>query len=205
MAAYSFYCCSQDGLSNYFEVRDVSDVHAAAVAARNLLNEHRSASYVTVAKADTEILRVAKEAAKPTWSFPLEDALTSLAPPGLAVIVTSPDGIVRYWNEAAVRLYGWRIDEAVGRDILDLTPARQSHRDASIIMSSLAVGQPWQGGIVLRRRDGVPFEAFVADFAVSIVEQQFIVGLSVPLSQRRLIDRQRAELEDNLRAALEGR
>ncbi|HEY9218697.1 MAG TPA: PAS domain-containing protein [Phenylobacterium sp.] len=159
---------------------------------------------MTVAKGDTEILRVDERAGPPAGSRLFHELLPSVVSPGLAVIVTSTDGTVHYWNEAAAKLYGWRIDEAVGQNILDLTPARQSHRDASMIMSSLAVGQPWQGEIVLRRRDGVPFEAFVADFAIRIGDEKFIVGLSAPLSERRLIDRQRAEIEANVRAAIEG-
>ncbi len=37
-----------------------------------------------------------------------------------AILVRGLDGVVRYWNQGAERLYGWSGAEAVGRDIRDL-------------------------------------------------------------------------------------
>ena len=40
---------------------------------------------------------------------------------GHAVIVTDRQGRVLFWNGAAEQLYGWPAEEAVGRDITDVT------------------------------------------------------------------------------------
>ena len=45
---------------------------------------------------------------------PRIDALDQLQAIGQAVITTTPDGVVCYWNPAAEDLYGWTAAEAVG-------------------------------------------------------------------------------------------
>src|SRR5436190_4050876 len=37
-----------------------------------------------------------------------------------AILLRDLDGTIRYWNEGAARLYGWRADEAVGRKVAGL-------------------------------------------------------------------------------------
>src|SRR5919206_294121 len=39
-----------------------------------------------------------------------------------AVIATDLGGRITYWNHFAERLYGWPATEAVGRDIIEVTP-----------------------------------------------------------------------------------
>jgi PAS domain S-box-containing protein len=45
---------------------------------------------------------------------------------GEAIIVTDVDGRVEYWNAQAERLYGWRAEEVLGRDIRDVTPVQSA-------------------------------------------------------------------------------
>lgn len=85
---------------------------------------------------------------------------------GEAVIATDLDGIVLSWNEAAVQLYGWTADEAVGKPIVDLTPSTVSRADAEKIMSILAGGESWQGAFQVQRKDGSSFLAHVTDAPV---------------------------------------
>jgi PAS domain S-box-containing protein len=81
----------------------------------------------------------------------------------LAVIATRADGVVIYWNRAATDLYLWSSKEAVGRNILSLTPCLESKGQAQQVMSRLRAGESWHGKIELRRRDGLPFVAYVAN------------------------------------------
>src|SRR6478609_593406 len=74
----------------------------------------------------------------------------------LAVIATTTDGTVIYWSQAATALYQWSVREALGRNVLTLTPSMQSKREAEEVMAMLRAGKTWHGKIVLRRRDGVP-------------------------------------------------
>ena len=54
-----------------------------------------------------------------------------------AVIATDPSGIVLYWNRFAEGLYGWMAEEAVGRNILELTPAEEVVGDAEAALARL--------------------------------------------------------------------
>jgi PAS domain S-box-containing protein len=202
--AYSFYCCNAQDLSGYFEQRELPDDFAAQDHARRLLSEHRSAAYVQVVCGDTELRVERSQPGRANGGLDLEAALetTSKAFPDVAIIVTGREGTVAYWNRTAVSLYGWRTEEALGRNILDLTPARQSHGDAAVVMQALSAGGDWQGEMVLKGRDGRPFRAFVANFVAPGADAPLIVGLSVPVDARRTLDRSRVEIEEQIRAAL---
>lgn len=117
-----------------------------------------------------------------------------------AVIATTVLGAVAYWNEAAERLYGWRAKEALGRNVVDLTPASYTRDEAEKIMRQLQAGEPWDGEIVLRRRNGEPFLAYVMDVPVGDLAsgQGAIVGVSLPAENRRLIDHRRRLIEAEL-------
>jgi len=49
---------------------------------------------------------------------------------GQAVIATDLPGKVIYWNKAAEKIYGWSISEAIGQNIMDLTPVEQTNKQS---------------------------------------------------------------------------
>ena len=118
----------------------------------------------------------------------------------VAIIATTLDGAVFYWNEAASRLYGWPSDEARGRNILELTPALQARELAAAVMEQLCKGRSWSGEIALRRQDGGPFSAFVVDVPAPFgaPDPQVIVGVSAELARKAKVLRQSARLEIEL-------
>ncbi len=120
--------------------------------------------------------------------------------PHVAIIATDGDGRVRYWSRQASRLYGWRAEEALGRDILDLTPARQSQAEAAAAMRTLAAGDGWQGEMVLKGRDGRPFRAYVVNVPIATADGPLIVGASVLIDDCEALEQARAELEARLEA-----
>lgn len=83
-----------------------------------------------------------------------------------AVIVTDPDGVIRYWNAYATALYGWQAAEVLGRNIMTVTVAQASAQEAEEIMEQLRAGKSWRGPFLLRRRDGSTFEGIVVDSPV---------------------------------------
>ena len=101
--------------------------------------------------------------------------------PGQAVIATTTDGRIVYWSKAASTLYGWSEQEALGRDILEVTPTAMTRADATDIMENLRNGRTWTGEFNVQRRDGQEFLAYVRDLPVhsngSLVG---IVGISRP-------------------------
>ncbi|HET8602560.1 MAG TPA: PAS domain-containing protein [Marmoricola sp.] len=82
---------------------------------------------------------------------------------GLAVIVTDPAGVVFHWNPAAERLYGWSAEEAVGRNIAELTVSEIGQDEGVAIMDRLRGGLPWSGGFPVAGRNRRPFPALVTD------------------------------------------
>src|SRR4051812_7843661 len=73
-----------------------------------------------------------------------------------AVIATDDHGSIVYWNEHASSLYGWPADEAMGKNILDVTPTRNTADEAARIMEELHAGRTWSGRFIAQRRDGSP-------------------------------------------------
>jgi PAS domain S-box-containing protein len=85
---------------------------------------------------------------------------------GQSVIGTAPDGTIVFWNEAAIELYGWRTEDVLGRNIVDITPSAQQREQAAAIMARLSAGETWSGYFMVRRRDGRQFLAEVRDVPV---------------------------------------
>ena len=104
-----------------------------------------------------------------------------------AVIATDLEGTITYWNRFAELLYGWRADEAVGHNILDVTPAESSHMVASEILSYLRAGDRWSGEFLVRRRDGATFLAEVIDSPVCNADGVMvgIIGVSIDITLRK--------------------
>jgi PAS domain S-box-containing protein len=73
---------------------------------------------------------------------------------GLPVIVTSMDGVIRYWNRAAETTYGWRAEEALGRDIYYVIPAALPDDEIDRMMAGFAAGKAWEGELTLRVKGG---------------------------------------------------
>lgn len=105
---------------------------------------------------------------------------------GEAVIATDLDGTVILWNAAAERLYGWTAEEAVGANIIDLTPSPASRDEAAAIMAHLARGETWSGRFEVRRRDGTTFPALVTDAPLVDEEGSLVavVGVSADLTDQ---------------------
>ena len=80
-----------------------------------------------------------------------------------AVIGTDLSGTILYWNTAAEQLYGWRSAEALGRDVVEVTPTLMSKAEADEIMARLAQGKEWSGPFMVKDRGGHPMIVHVED------------------------------------------
>jgi PAS domain S-box-containing protein len=102
-----------------------------------------------------------------------------------AVIATDVAGTIVYWNDQAAFLYGWDADEAIGKNVLDVTPTHNSSDSAAQIMEELRLGQEWTGEFIVRRRDGTPMIAHVDNFVVRDRETVIgVVGVSRPAERQ---------------------
>ncbi len=82
---------------------------------------------------------------------------------GQAVIVTDAAGAITLWSPAATTLYGWKADEVIGRNILEITPMEISRAQGAEIMQALARGELWSGEFQVRTRGGTAAIASVTD------------------------------------------
>lgn len=103
---------------------------------------------------------------------------------GEAVIATDLTGVVTFWNAAAARLYGWSPDEAVGANIVDLTPAPTSREQAKEIMARMAQGESWTGRFDVQSRNGTTFPALVTNAPLLDADGALVgvVGVSADLT-----------------------
>ena len=120
---------------------------------------------------------------------------------GQAVIATDVEGRITYWNRCAEAMYGWSASEAIGRNVLDVTPTDASLAQAEEIMARLRRGECWSGEFIVRRRDGSAFPALVTDTPVFDESGELcgIVGVSVDLTERKRADDELRQREEALR------
>lgn len=113
-----------------------------------------------------------------------------------AIIATDLQGKITFWNLAAERLYGWRAEEVLAKNILEVTPSRLSREEAAAIMANLVRGETWYGDFEVQRRDGRTFRVYVIDAPIfnAAGELDGIVGVSVEAKHaHRLKPKARAE------------
>ena len=69
-----------------------------------------------------------------------------------ALVVADPQGVIRYWNGAAERLFGHAHEEAVGASLDLLVPERFKGAHDAGFARAVASGQLRMGGRVMRTR-----------------------------------------------------
>ncbi|PKO99650.1 MAG: hypothetical protein CVU13_03740 [Bacteroidetes bacterium HGW-Bacteroidetes-8] len=128
---------------------------------------------------------------------------------GQSIIATDLLGKVIYWNNAAEKIYGWSSTEAMGQNIIDLTPSFQSGEQAIEIMKNLSAGKTWAGEFNVKRKGGTSFPAFVTDTPIldSNGKLTGIIGISSDITERKLAEmeligaKERAQESDRLKTA----
>ena len=124
---------------------------------------------------------------------------------GQAVIATDLSGKIIYWNRFAESLYGWPADDAIGKNIIDVTLSQTSNEQAAEIMENLGAGKTWSGDFLIQRRDGTTFPAFVTN--TPIVDDQGvltgIIGVSSDITERKEREEQLHRSEVRFKALFE--
>jgi PAS domain S-box-containing protein len=112
-----------------------------------------------------------------------------LAAVGQSVIATDLEGKIIYWNKAAENNYGWKLEEVIGRQIVDVTPSVHSREQSITIMDKLAKGNSWSGEFMVQRKDGSTFPALVTDSPIRNQQGDLIgiIGVSTDISEQKKI------------------
>ena len=123
-----------------------------------------------------------------------------LAKVGQAIIATTIDGAITYWNNAAEKIYGWSADEVMDRNIVDITSVDQSKTQANEIMKDLKAGKSWTGELYARRKDGSIFPILVTDSPVLDEQGSLtcIIGVSTDISARKKVEQELKEMENQI-------
>jgi two-component system sensor histidine kinase UhpB len=123
-----------------------------------------------------------------------------LATVGQAVVATDLNGLVTYWNNAAEKIYGWTAEEAIGNNIIGLTPVSFPKKKGDEIMEYLKRGDSWSGEILAKKKDGSVFPAFLTDSPILNQQGEMtgIIGVSTDISERKKTEQELLEMEQRI-------
>lgn len=123
-----------------------------------------------------------------------------------AVIATDVEGRITYWNNYAEKVYGWRADEVMGRNIVDITCPSMSADEAAAVMQKLSAAESWSGEFVVRDRSGRNFPCMVIDSPILDAGGTLtgVVGVSFDLTQRKANEEALRASEERYRSVIEG-
>ncbi|HYP01862.1 MAG TPA: PAS domain S-box protein [Pyrinomonadaceae bacterium] len=113
----------------------------------------------------------------------------------LAIITLDPDGIVKMWNSAAERIYGWSEQEVLGRPLPTVPPdrqeeMRQNHRRA-------LAGTDFTAYETERlRKDGTQISVSISTAPLSDAEGRLkgVVALVEDITERKRAEREKSQL-----------
>jgi PAS domain S-box-containing protein len=103
-----------------------------------------------------------------------------------AVIGTDLAGAITHWNRGAEVMFGWTLQEALGRDFRELFISSSEADLANEIFAAVMAGTGWEGELPLRGKDG---KVVLAHSTLSPIrgpggEVAGIVGVSVDITER---------------------
>jgi diguanylate cyclase (GGDEF)-like protein/PAS domain S-box-containing protein len=106
---------------------------------------------------------------------------------GQAVIATTLDGTITYWNRAAEHLYGWAKHEVIGQSVLSMTLAQPVYAQPGEIIERIGQGRSWEGEFLARHRAGSTFPAWVTDvpFVDTTGTIIGVIGVSMDITERK--------------------
>ncbi|GCE07165.1 PAS domain-containing sensor histidine kinase [Dictyobacter aurantiacus] len=112
-----------------------------------------------------------------------------------ALIVTDMHYIIRGWNPAAERLYGWKADEVIGKSALEILTGSFQTSSRETFLHEMTTRDHWEGEVLQQHRDGSQRLILAS---VSTVKDHNGVVLGLVAANRDITDLRRIDLE-NLR------
>ena len=121
-----------------------------------------------------------------------------------SVIVTDLEGVVTYWNEGAIRLFGWTAEEMLGRSLTDRLP-EEARAEALDWIRRIRAGAEYEGEWQDYRKDGsrVWVHARTTRFSDAAQEPVGILGLAHDISDGKRAEAALRQREQYLRAVID--
>ena len=118
----------------------------------------------------------------------LESRLLQRLPAG--VIVTDDRGVIVYWNDRATSMYGYSVDDALGRQLSDLKIVPTgTEAEKAMVLGELSSGR-WEGDYEATRADGntLPVHTILEQIDDLQIGFRGVVGASTDISERRQLE-----------------
>jgi two-component system sensor kinase FixL len=119
-----------------------------------------------------------------------------------AMIVIDENGLIQVYGAAAERMFGWRKDEVVGRNVSMLMPQPFRDQHDAYLQRYLSTGEKRIIGIgrivVGQRQDGSTFPMELAVGEVRSAEVRFFTGFARDLTEREKKEQQVRELQSEV-------
>lgn len=118
-----------------------------------------------------------------------------------AVVATDSEGRVTHFNAAAAQMYGWSLEEAIGKPLLSLAAGEDSEV-AERIMNAFIESGHWEGEYEVTHRDGSSVAAFVRLAPVEDPDGNpaGLVSVSVDIGERVMMENDLRGARDYLQA-----
>ncbi|GLV60552.1 hypothetical protein KDH_73710 [Dictyobacter sp. S3.2.2.5] len=112
-----------------------------------------------------------------------------------ALIVSDMHYIIRSWNPAAEHIYGWKADEVIGKNALEILTGSFQTGSRETFLHEMATRDHWEGEVLQQHRDGSQRLILAS---VSTVKDHNGVVLGMVAANRDITEIRRIDLE-NLR------
>ncbi|OXE36859.1 MAG: PAS domain-containing sensor histidine kinase, partial [Phenylobacterium zucineum] len=119
-----------------------------------------------------------------------------------AMIVIDVRGVISSFSAAAERLFGWRADEAIGRNISDMMPEPYRSAHNEYIQRYNSTGEARIVGIgrivVGERKDGSTFPMELSVGEMRSGERRYFTGFVMDLTESQAVERRMQEMQSEL-------
>ncbi|MGZ7107378.1 MAG: ATP-binding protein, partial [Methanobacterium sp.] len=112
-----------------------------------------------------------------------------------AIIATDTEFNITSWNSAAKRMYGWSVEEVIGRNSKEILQTQFPGKNRSEMIESIAKKDSYRGEAVQKHRDGslIPVES-----VIMVLKDEFGINNGWVAVNRDISQRKRSEKELNI-------
>ncbi len=109
-----------------------------------------------------------------------------------AIISTEKNGIIKVWNRAAERIYGWKKEEAAGRIFHDLIRPEYRYQSREEVIAALDREGFWSGELIHHLHDGrqIPVQSTITSLKDATGNPAGTISVNHDISERKAAEEQ---------------